>query len=358
MKRSIAAMISIAMILTLCACGASENTDTKPSAGTTTSKKAEKRKNADTLEGVLAAVSDDYEETIQALQDSLGKINTLIDGDYGAYIKNRQMIDDWYAQAETETAELFQRTEENCRQYFILMSTQTEHEYKAMSKAAEKIYDDVYDDARDDFYDDVYDDLMDDLYDAYYDGILNDAYDLVPYKEYSEQRSYCYQAWSEARSALYSLYSEHGSRLYELYSTINHAICNDDYDFAAVLERYDAEQVQESERTDIPQNTDTAEETAGNDPSLAVDADISPEFKAAMDSYEAFFDEYAAFLQDFSDNPGDLSLLTKYIDYIDRYTETMEALEEIDDDELTTAELSYYIEVMGRIQQTLLSTAG
>lgn len=119
-----------------------------------------------------------------------------------------------------------------------------------------------------------------------------------------------------------------------------------------------AEQAQKPEQADITQNADIAEETVGNDTSLAVDADISPEFKAAMDSYEAFFSEYVAFLQDFSDNPSDLSLLTKYIDYMDQYTETMEALDNIDDDELTTAELSYYIEVMGRIQQMLLSAAG
>lgn len=357
MKRSISVIISIVMVLSLCACGASENTKTKPSAGMTASRKIEKQ-TADTLEGVLAVISDDYGTTIQALQDSLEKINTLIDGDYGSYIRNRQMIDDWYTQAETETAELFQRTEENCRQYFILMSTQTEHEYKAMSKAAEKIYDDVYDDARDDFYDDVYDELMEDLYDEYYDGVLDDAYDLVPYKEYSEQRSYCYQVWSEARSALYSLYSEYGSRLYEMYSAINRAIYDEEYDFAAVLKGYDTEQTQKFERADITQSADAAEEADRNNTSAAADNSISPEFKKAMDSYEAFFSEYAEFVQEFSDNPSDLSLLTKYIDYMDRYTETMEALEDIGDDELTTAELSYYIEVMGRIQQMLLSAAG
>ena len=59
------------------------------------------------------------------------------------------MIDDWYTQVETETAQLFQRTEENCKQYFILMSTQTEHTYKAMNRAADKVYDSVYDDVRD-----------------------------------------------------------------------------------------------------------------------------------------------------------------------------------------------------------------
>lgn len=91
------------------------------------------------------------------------------------------MIDDWYTQVETETAQLFQRTEEIANQYFILMSTQTEHTYKAMNRAADKVYDSVYDDVRDDFYDDVYDDLMDDLYDDIMTA-FEEAYDLVPYQ--------------------------------------------------------------------------------------------------------------------------------------------------------------------------------
>ena len=103
---------------------------------------------ADTLDGILEAIEDDYKTTVQAFRDSLDTINAVIGGDYKNYVKNRQMIDDWYTQVETETAQLFQRTEENCKQYFILMSTQTEHTYKAMNRAADKVYDSVYDDVR------------------------------------------------------------------------------------------------------------------------------------------------------------------------------------------------------------------
>lgn len=362
MKRMVAAILSLAMVMTLGACGASGGSTT-PSDGKTgsgSSRKVEKPA-ADTLDGILAAIADDYKTTIQTLQDGVDEINTAINGDYENYAKNRQMIDDWYAQAETEAAELFQRTEENCRQYFILMSTQTEHEYKAMNKAAEKIYDDVYDDAWDDFYDDVYDGLMEDLYDAYYDGVLDDAYNLVPYKEYSEQKTYFYETWSGACSEIYRLLSEHGSRLYGMCSAIGSAIYQDDYDFAAVLERYDAEtaeQARRSEQTDTAQSTDAAVETDAQSTSAADDAAIRPEFQKAMDSYEAFFSEYAELMQSLSNDPGNLTLLAKYADYMSQYTETMEALDSIDEDELTTAELSYYIEVMSRIQQMLLAAAG
>lgn len=172
MKRLTAAILALVITLSLCACGATGNTGAA-SAGNKP-KKIEKPV-ADTLDGILEAIEDDYKTTVQAFRDSLDTINAVIGGDYKNYVKNRQMIDDWYTQVETETAQLFQRTEENCKQYFILMSTQTEHTYKAMNRAADKVYDSVYDDVRDDFYDDVYDDLMDDLYDEYYDGVLEDA---------------------------------------------------------------------------------------------------------------------------------------------------------------------------------------
>ena len=76
-----------------------------------------------------------------------------------------------------------------------------------------------------------------------------------------------------------------------------------------------------------------------------------------MDSYEAFFDEYIAFMEKYANSDGDLSLLTDYMQYMAQYAETMESLESIDENELTTAELLYYSEVMGRISQKLLSVS-
>lgn len=358
MKRLTAAILALVITLSLCACGATGNTGAA-SAGNKP-KKIEKPV-ADTLDGILEAIEDDYKTTVQAFRDSLDTINAVIGGDYKNYVKNRQMIDDWYTQVETETAQLFQRTEENCKQYFILMSTQTEHTYKAMNRAADKVYDSVYDDVRDDFYDDVYDDLMDDLYDEYYDGVLEDAYDLVPYKEYSEQRSYFYQAWSGAHSEIYRLLSEHGSRIYGMCSAIGTAIYKDDYDFAAVLKRYDAEtteKAREDSQSDTVQAADPAKEPDVQETPVADDAAIRPEFKKAMDSYEAFFGEFVEFMQLLSDDPSNLTLMAKYADYMSQYTETMEALETIDESELTASELSYYIGVMSRIQQMVLAVAG
>jgi len=45
---------------------------------------------------------------------------------------------------------------------------------------------------------------------------------------------------------------------------------------------------------------------------------VTPEFKEAMDSYEAFFDEYMAFLKLLDEDPSDMSLLIQYADFMSR----------------------------------------
>ena len=77
--------------------------------------------------------------------------------------------------------------------------------------------------------------------------------------------------------------------------------------------------------------------------------EISSEFKEMMDSYEAFFDEYAAFMKKYKENPSDLSLLSEYTDYLSKYSDYLNKLDDVDQDELTDAELAYYMKVHTRI---------
>lgn len=85
---------------------------------------------------------------------------------------------------------------------------------------------------------------------------------------------------------------------------------------------------------------------------------MRPEFKEAMDTYEAFFDEYIAFMKKYAESDGtDLELLSDYADYMSKYAETMEAFEEWENKDLNTAETAYYIEVQTRISQKLLQVA-
>lgn len=80
---------------------------------------------------------------------------------------------------------------------------------------------------------------------------------------------------------------------------------------------------------------------------------VDPEFKATMDSCEAFFKEYAEFMKKYLDSDDPSSMMTEYVSIVSRYTETMEALDEIDTDDLSDADMLYYMEVMLRIQKEL-----
>lgn len=85
---------------------------------------------------------------------------------------------------------------------------------------------------------------------------------------------------------------------------------------------------------------------------------MRPEFKEAMDSYEAFYDEYCAFMKQYSANPTDLTLLGKYTDMLTRLSEMDEKFEAWEDGDLNDAELKYYLEVNSRITAKLLDAAG
>lgn len=140
-----------------------------------------------------------------------------------------------------------------------------------------------------------------------------------------------------------------------------------------------SEENDEKENADLPASSTASEETTKSEknnnlstfspsvseekePSESTNKDtengISPEFKNAMDSYEAFFDEYIAFMEKYSSSDNsDLSLLTDYADYMSKYTEVMEDFEAWDSKDMSTEETAYYIEVQTRINQKLLKIA-
>lgn len=82
---------------------------------------------------------------------------------------------------------------------------------------------------------------------------------------------------------------------------------------------------------------------------------IRPEFKKMMDEYEDFFESYCDFMEEYQKDPTNLSLLTKYATIMTEYAEMVESLDNVDTDNLSNAELAYYLEVTARIEKMLLS---
>lgn len=84
---------------------------------------------------------------------------------------------------------------------------------------------------------------------------------------------------------------------------------------------------------------------------------LRPEFKKAMDSYEAFFKKYCNFIKDVQQNPSDLTLLMEYASMMDQYSKTMEEMESWEDKDLNDAEMAYYVAVTARITKMLADVA-
>ncbi len=80
---------------------------------------------------------------------------------------------------------------------------------------------------------------------------------------------------------------------------------------------------------------------------------IRPEFREAMDSYEAFFDEYIAFMKAYSESGNSLEMMDDYLSYMQKYVDMTAKLEALDDGSMSDEEMLYYTEVMLRISQKL-----
>lgn len=109
--------------------------------------------------------------------------------------------------------------------------------------------------------------------------------------------------------------------------------------------------------TEPSAETTTPPPTAESGTNGAEDSSMDPDFKAAMDSYEAFFDEYAAIMKKYKEDPADLSILADYTKYMGQYADMMQKMEAWENEDLNAAELAYYLEVQNRITQKLLEIA-
>lgn len=84
---------------------------------------------------------------------------------------------------------------------------------------------------------------------------------------------------------------------------------------------------------------------------------LSPDFKKTMDDYEAWFDHYCEVMKKYEENPSDLELLSEMTELLSEETVMLDEMEKMDQSEMNTAELAYYLEVTARIEKKLLEVA-
>lgn len=127
---------------------------------------------------------------------------------------------------------------------------------------------------------------------------------------------------------------------------------------AVVEEETPAQQEEpEAELPEEPEEAEEEPEPVKEEPEEQESVPASgmrPEFKEAMDSYEAFYDEYIEFMKTYQDNPSDLKLLAQYADMVKQEAEMTRKFEEWDEDDMTDEELEYYLDVNLRIEKKLL----
>lgn len=235
--------------------------------------------------------------------------------------------------------------------YFKCVAAQGLYDYDTWDDALGDFYDE-WDDAMGEYYD-AWDDAIGDVYDKV-DDLISDASDDMDYSEYSDVWSAMYKEHSDAWSAMYELYSDAWSRTYEDYSACWGGFYEGNKDVDSILADSAKEENQGSENEDETQGNDAT--TSPND--IADTSGIRPEFKNAMDAYEAFYDEYCDILKQYYDNPTDMTLLTKYTELMTKAIEMDEAFAKWENEDLNNEELKYYLEVNNRVMQKLVDVVG
>ena len=116
----------------------------------------------------------------------------------------------------------------------------------------------------------------------------------------------------------------------------------------------------EQEADQDEKNSDTVFEDMNHE-DANVDTELvdgmRPEFKEAMDSYEAFYDEYCNVMKKYNKNPTDIELLTSYTDMLTKSAEMSKKFEAWKDNEMNDAELKYYLDVNNRVAKKLLDVS-
>lgn len=346
-------ILTMAVGLTACH-ETAKTTETSNLGGTNSTQEVSSNYDNRSLEGIREGIESDFSDTIQKINEKLEQTNSAVGNSYEEYIKNKQLITDWYTFTISEEDALFERTVEHSVEYYKLIAASIDPvDYDARDDAMDSFYDDIYDNLMDIFYDEIYDDTMNEVYSTYYDGIVEDGYDVAPYEKWSEESSACYKEWSEYSSSIYQSWSDTSSKLYGYWSAVSSGFYQKNFDVDAIIQQYEEEK-SKSETTETKSENTSAEQTDSSQPE-----GIRPEFQEAMDSYEAFFDEYVSFMKEYENASQDdvLDMMDEYTDYLKQYTETLSKMEALDDGDLSTEEALYYAEVTNRISKKLIEVA-
>ena len=118
----------------------------------------------------------------------------------------------------------------------------------------------------------------------------------------------------------------------------------------AVKERIDTE---EAARREEERKKKEEEEKQKQQEQEQESEETTPEIRAQLDSYVAFFEENAAFIQEFRNSADPTGMMSAYMAYQERSDEIFRALDAIDTDTLSEEDRQYLEQVRARIDEIL-----
>lgn len=334
MKKIIAFLLAIVMLLSLAACGtgmpqsteiqpgasSTEGSATDPSVGTTepssgatnpsesTDKLKEYSYSIDltgvtTLEELEARIEEHLAATIASLNEQWEALAAEIDT-YEKYVENEERVSEFYETVIDETEQICIMLYEYSAAYarMILDSDMSaDDKYDAI----DGINDCLYEDACDEINDEIYEGLLDNMNEYFYEGILKDAQDAVNYNDWYDVCSEEYSQWYDTASEVYGLYYDAASKIYSFYYDMASELYSRDYEraekvYERFLEKIAKARGQGTGSVNTNATFDTTLRTASSAEELetVIDAHITECVQALWAEWEALaadidtFDEY------------------------------------------------------------------
>lgn len=180
-------------------------------------------------------------------------------------------------------------------------------------------------------------------------GLDSYSYD-VEYKKIGKEYI-CQMDFTMTKEEFKKLYSARMQDKNVIY-TLYFVVCPNGQSYLITLFTYEDEQIYDLD--DFVKHIDFSKFEKVEEKKKENNNTVDPELKAFLDSYEQFVDEYVEFMKLYQQNPTDLTLLAKYTDIMQRYTDFMSKYNALDEDEMSDADLAYYIDVTARIEKKLL----
>lgn len=295
-----------------------------------------------TLDTIDAAIKKEYTSRIASLKNEaeslMNELNT-----YEVYAANDDRVDALYKHIVEEINSLCIEMKEYAVHYVELI-LESDASASDKSDALDRMYDYAGDNASKAIYNDIYSKLIGDLYDGFLGNTL--VLSNVPASASFEEWEYLYDdewyRYRTIRDYVYFLGDRLEADVYSFKGAIDTALYNgDDERMQEKINQFKAsiEVAKQIGEVFVGSTSDVSE--------------LRPEFKAAMDEYEAVYDDGCAFLVAYKAAPLNSELLAVCTDVLQRLIKAEIDFASWENKDLSVAEKTYYSEVSDRVSEKL-----